>query len=84
MKAVLTRPLLSSAHEVILPEGTIVSGKVTFVKSARGLRRNGQLRFLFETMEVPGRSAETVAASLLSADVGRDQHLELTRREARR
>jgi hypothetical protein len=77
VKAVLTRPLLSAAHEVILPEGTIVSGKVTFVKSARGLRRNGQLRFLFETMEVPGRSAETVAASLFSADIGRDQNLQI-------
>lgn len=77
VKAVLTRPLLSAAHEVILPEGTIVNGKVTFVKPARGLRRNGQLRFLFETMEVPGRSAEPVAASLFSADVGRDQHVEI-------
>lgn len=77
VRAVLTRPLLSPAHEVILPEGTIVRGKVTFVKPARGLRRNGQLRFLFETMEVPGRSAETVAASLFSADVGRDQHVEI-------
>lgn len=77
VKAVLTRPLLSETHEVILPEGTVVSGKVTFVKAARGLRRNGQLRFLFEAMEVPGRSAETVAASLFSADVGRGQHLEI-------
>lgn len=77
VKAVLTRPLMSASQEVILPEGTVVSGKVTFVKAARGLRRNGQLRFLFEAMEVPGRNAETVAASLFSADVGRDQHLEI-------
>ncbi len=77
IQAVLTRPLLSPAHELILPEGTIVSGKVTFVKAARSLRRNGQLRFLFEAMEVPGQSAETVAASLFSADIGRDQHLEI-------
>lgn len=75
VRAALTRPLLSSAHEVILPEGTIVVGKVTLAKSAKGLRRNGQLRFLFESMEVPGRSSETLSASLYSADVGRDQHL---------
>jgi hypothetical protein len=73
--AVLTRPLLSSANELILPEGTVVTGKVTFVKAAKHLRRNGQLRFLFETIEVPGQDAEPVAASLYSADVGRDQHL---------
>ena len=77
VKAVLTRPLLSAAQEVILPEGTVVSGKVTFVKAARGLRRNGQLRFLFEAMDVPGQNTQAVAASLFSADVGRDQHLEI-------
>ena len=77
VRAVLTRPLLSSAQEVILPEGTVVAGTVTFVKSARGLRRNGQLRFLFDAMEVPGRSADTLLASLFSADVGRDRHVEI-------
>lgn len=77
VRAVLTRPLLSADQAVILPEGTVVSGKVTFAKAARGLRRNGQLRFLFEAMEVPGRSAENVAASLFSADVGQGRHLEI-------
>jgi hypothetical protein len=77
VKAVLTQPLLSSDRAVILPEGTVVSGKVTLVKPARGLRRNGQLRFLFESLEVPGRSTEAVAAALFSADVGRDQHLQI-------
>lgn len=75
VKAVLTRPLLSAAREVILPEGTIVGGKVTFVKSAKGFRRNGQLRFLFDEMAVPGRNADTLIASLYSAAVGRDQHV---------
>jgi hypothetical protein len=75
VRAVLTRPLFSSANELILPEGTVMAGKVTFVRSAKGFRRNGQLRFLFEAMEVPGQQAETLAASLFSADVGSDQHL---------
>ncbi len=77
VEAVLTRPLFSAAREVILPEGTIVRGKVTFVTSARRLRRNGQLRFLFETIEAPGEAAESAAASLFSAEVGREQHLEI-------
>lgn len=75
VRAVLTRPLVSADQQVILPEGTIVAGKVTFVKAARGLRRNGQLRFLFDTMEVPGRGTDPLLATLYAADVGRDQHV---------
>ncbi len=75
VKAVLTRPLLSAGQQIILPEGTIVTGKVTFAQSARGFRRNGQLRFLFDHMDVPGRGADALVASLYSADVGRDQHV---------
>jgi hypothetical protein len=75
VKAILTRPLLSQDNELILPEGTLMTGKVTFVKAAKGFRRNGQLRFLFETIEVPGQEAERLGGSLYSADVGNGQHL---------
>jgi hypothetical protein len=75
VEAVLTQPLWSSSHELVFPEGTVVTGKVTFTKPAKAFRRNGQLRFLFESVEVPGRNSEALAAALYSADVGRDQRL---------
>ena len=75
VRAVLTRPVESVDGAMILPEGTMLSGKVTFVQPAKGLRRNGQLRFLFDTIDVPGREAESRLGSLYSADVSRGQHV---------
>lgn len=73
--AVLTQPLLSSEDQLILPEGTELTGEVTLAKPARGLHRHGQLRFLFETVQIPEQAPETLLASLYSAEVSRGAHL---------
>jgi hypothetical protein len=68
--AVLTAPLFSSDHRLILPEGTELKGTVTFSRQARHFHRNGQLRFLIERVETPERSAEPLLASLYSVQAG--------------
>jgi type IV secretory pathway VirB10-like protein len=68
--AVLAEPVFSADHRLILPEGTELKGEVTFVRKARSLHRDGQLRFLFETVVGPDRAASTLQASLYSAQVG--------------
>lgn len=73
VRAVLTRPLLSADGRLILPEGSELDGEVTFSKAARHLHRNGQLRFLFETVNAPGAERETLKASLHAAELGRGQ-----------
>ncbi|HVB37729.1 MAG TPA: hypothetical protein VND92_04295, partial [Vicinamibacterales bacterium] len=62
--AVLTQPLFSSTHQLIFPVGTTLHGEVTFSKPAARFHRNGQLRFLFESVERP---AEASTAPLLAA-----------------
>ena len=61
--------------KLILPAGARLTGKVTFVKQARYFRRNGQLRFLFDSVHVPGLESETLLASLYSAAAGRADRL---------
>lgn len=68
--AVVAEPVFSADHRLILPEGTELKGEVTFVRKARSLHRDGQLRFLFETVVPPDREAGTLKASLYSAQVG--------------
>jgi hypothetical protein len=51
VQAVVTEPLFSEDHRLILPEGTVLTGEVTFARAARRFHRNGQLRFLFETVQ---------------------------------
>ena len=75
VEAVVTRPVFSSTHQLILPAGTRLTGQVTFVKRARHFRRNGQLRFLFDTVHVRGRDSTGLLASLYSVEAGRAERL---------
>ncbi|HXB54617.1 MAG TPA: carboxypeptidase regulatory-like domain-containing protein [Vicinamibacteria bacterium] len=75
IRAVITQPLFSSDQRLILPEGAELQGEVTFAKGAGRFHHNGQLRFLFETVQLPGGVADKLLASLVTAELGQDQHL---------
>ena len=77
VEAVVARPVFSSTHRLILPAGTRLTGQVTFVKRARHFRRNGQLRFLFDTVHVRGRDSTGLLASLYTVEAGRAERLAL-------
>lgn len=49
---VLSQPLFSDKHELVLPEGTQLNGKVTQARRARMFHRGGQLRFAFDRLDV--------------------------------
>ena len=68
IEAVLTQPVFSADRELILPEGTRLIGEVTFSKRARRFHRQGQLRFLFETVQAPDRTPENLLASLYAVE----------------
>jgi hypothetical protein len=74
-EAVLTEPVFSADHQVVLPEGTKLFGEVTLATQARRLHRNGQLRFLFERVEVPGRPAAPLLGELHAVDASADDHV---------
>lgn len=59
VEAVVTAPLFSSEHKLVLPEGTTLTGEVVLAKKARLFHRTGQLRFNFERMNLP-RQAESL------------------------
>jgi hypothetical protein len=77
VQAAVIEPVFSADHRLILPEGTLLSGEVTFAKSARRFHRNGQLRFLFESVKVPEQAEESLRASLYSVQAGRGERLAL-------
>ncbi len=59
VNAVLTKPLLDPTQkEVILPEGTLLTGSVLQAKPARWFARNGKLRFAFRSIELPEGSEQ--------------------------
>jgi hypothetical protein len=53
VEAIMSRPLFSFDHKLVLPEGTRLTGVVTMVHRARWFRRGGQLRFNFQAVDLP-------------------------------
>ena len=77
IRAVVTEPVFSADHHLIFPEGTVLDGEVTFATPARRLHRNGQLRFLFERVEVRASDPSPLLASLQSVHASADDHVAL-------
>jgi hypothetical protein len=77
VEAVLTQPVFSADHQLILPEGTRLKGEVTFSRRARRFHRHAQMRFLFETVHPPNRLQESLRASLYSVEADNADHVTL-------
>ena len=74
-QAVITETVFSANHEVVLPEGTTLTGEVTFATPARRWHRNGQLRFLFERVQVPNQPSAPLMGALHSVDASTDDRV---------
>jgi len=77
VNAILSQPLFSAEHELILPQGTRLEGLVIQARPARDFKRNGELRFVFRKLELPEGAERTVTASLEGVEVGRGDNMEL-------
>lgn len=60
VEGVTTEPLFSPDRKLILPTGTRLVGTVVFVRPARWLHRSGQLRFSFQSIDLPQEAAQLV------------------------
>jgi hypothetical protein len=78
VQAVVSEPLFSSDHHLILPEGARLQGAVTQAQPARRLGRNGQLRFMFRQIGLsPAGAPRRVEASLQGVDAASGAHVKL-------
>jgi hypothetical protein len=77
IRAVVTEPVFSADHQLILPEGTMLEGEVTYATTAKRFHRNGRLRFLFERAQMPAGDASPLLASLQSVHASADENLAL-------
>src|SRR5579864_9189479 len=53
VEAVVSAPLFSPDHKLLLPEGAQLIGTVVMAKKARSFHRGGQLRFNFQRVDLP-------------------------------
>jgi hypothetical protein len=75
--ALLTEPIFSPDHRVILPTDTKLIGQVVQVKPARRLHHNGELRFIFEHIETPQGGLQGMQGSLEGMEVDRAASMKL-------
>jgi hypothetical protein len=59
--AILTEPLYSPTHQLILPANSRLVGEVVQAKPAQKLHRNGELRVIFERIETPDDAVEALS-----------------------
>jgi hypothetical protein len=59
--AILTEPLYSPTHQLILPANSRLVGEVVKAKAARKLHHNGELRVIFERIETSEEGAQALA-----------------------
>jgi hypothetical protein len=63
VEAILSRPLFSADRKLLLPVGTLMTGKVTVAHPGRWFHRGGRLRFSFEAIDIPPEFHPIVAAA---------------------
>ncbi len=75
--AELTQPVYSADHRLLLPSGSRLIGQVVDARPARRLHRNGELRVIFEHIEIPGGNLQEVQGTLEGIEVDRAAHMKL-------
>jgi hypothetical protein len=75
--AVLTEPLYSQDHKLLLPADSRLIGEVLQAKPARKLHHNGELRVIFERIETPEGMKQGMQGSLEGMEVDRAAHMKM-------
>jgi len=60
VQALVIEPVFDKDHELVVPQGSVLVGKVTSAKAARSLGRNGKLRFTFQQVRFPAGGGPVV------------------------
>ena len=75
--ALLTEPLYSADHHLLLPANSRLVGEVLQAKPAQMLHHNGELRVVFERIETPEGTPQLMQGSLEGVEVDRAANMKL-------
>jgi hypothetical protein len=77
VEAVVTRPLFSAGHGLLIPEGSRLVGDIVMAQPARCLHRNGKVLFVFRQIKLPAGAVEGIQGYLEGMEADFDAHLAL-------
>jgi len=75
--ALVVEPVYDSSQQLVVPQGSLLIGKVTKAKAARSFGRNGKLRFTFQQVRFPEGFGKPVEGSLGGATTEKTQNLQM-------
>ena len=73
--AVVTKPVLNAQHELLLAEGTRLEGTVLQSQASRSFGRNGQLRFVFRSVQQTHQQQVEMHGMLTAAEGNSSQNI---------
>ena len=77
VQATVVEPVFDKDRQLVVPQGSLLVGKVTAARAARALGRNGRLRFTFQQVRFPQGQGTPVEGALAGATTGSAQSLSL-------
>ncbi len=75
VEAFVVEPVYDRNHELVVPQGSTLTGKVVVARAARFFGRNGRLRFNFQRIRFPAGKEDAVAGTLGGASTDQRQGL---------
>jgi len=75
--ASVTQPVFNARHELVVAEGTRLEGAVLQSQPSRSFGRNGQLRFVFRSVQRTPEELEQVRGTLTAAEGNSAQNISL-------
>jgi hypothetical protein len=77
IQALVVEPVFDKDRQLVVPQGSMLVGRVSEAKAARPLGRNGKLRFNFQQVSFPEGPGQAVQGSLAGATAESRQDLAL-------
>jgi hypothetical protein len=77
VEAVLTEPVYSADHHLILPEGTRLLGSVLTARPAKKMGQNGELRFTFKEVQLASGVKRPMRGQLTAADASKTANVKI-------
>lgn len=77
VEAVVTEPLFSASHQLVIPQGSRLEGTVVQARAARRLHRDGRLRFTFQRLDPPNFRPQPIRGDVQGIIAPREAHLKL-------
>jgi hypothetical protein len=77
VEAVVTRPVFSADHNLLIPEGACLVGEVVEAQHGRFFHRNGKVLFVFRQIKLPAGAGQGVQGYLEGVEADFNEHLAL-------